>query len=289
MTIDDIKTAYADIKVEYDQILPSYREIYKKYYPEEYKKLKTMTETGSLKPLSHMDRYLYHSKDIPANFYDPINLRYNDPTLNDKFNFYEWEDSDGFTYPHFDLSEDDKNLLRKLSSMLDFLRGFELIVDGTQIHDVDRFTDSRTCHFEHEDIVITDPCYIMPSDPSTHSSDWNKCMNGYDMEKLGHFTKDKYATADTIYGDWSCTMYEEETSEEIGDFCADSGLVSVFSLAQIKAYNPDYDPTDKPWCATLIKDFTGDVTLKTRLNKYEIERYVEGKGSVNFFSRQTGS
>ena len=64
----------------------------------------------------------------------------------------------------------------------------------------------------------------------SNSKDWDICEYGSAMEKLGYFTNDKYATADTLYGDWSCTTYNTDTKEEIGYYCADAGLVSVFSL-----------------------------------------------------------
>ena len=57
---------------------------------------------------------------------------------------------------------------------------------------------------------------------------------------------------------------------------------------KIQKYNPEYDPTEHPWCATLIKNFTGDVTLAAAFDEElcEIIRYVEGKGSVNFIGTQ---
>lgn len=124
----------------------------------------------------------------------------------------------------------------------------------------------------------------------------------------------EYITESTIYGDWSCTTYEEKTNKELGHFCADAGLVSVFILDEVRAYNPDIDDWIKkhPWCVTVIKDFTGDVTIKivNTTGTYEHdskdttssgepyyrkgetwedeEVRVIGKGSINFYTTQTG-
>jgi hypothetical protein len=92
-----------------------------------------------------------------------------------------------------------------------------------------------------------------------HPDDWEVCEYGDRMDKLG-FTPQCYMTRDTLYGDWSCTTFDLNTKEEIGGFCADAGLVSVFLLDDILKYNPDYkDHLDKSWCATHIKDFKGTV------------------------------
>lgn len=111
------------------------------------------------------------------------------------------------------------------------------------------------------DIIITDPCYIIRAKhhgttPIT-KDDWDACNYGESMEILGI---EHYMTRDTLYGDWSCSVIDEETKEKIGDFCADAGLVSVFLLEEVLKYNPDFDyHTDRPWTTALIKDFKGIV------------------------------
>ena len=74
------------------------------------------------------------------------------------------------------------------------------------------------------DIIITDPCYICKDD------DWSKCGYGDHMERLGI---KNYICRDTIYGDWSCTTFNSDTKEPIGEFCADAGLVAVFLLDEV--------------------------------------------------------
>lgn len=127
-------------------------------------------------------------------------------------------------------------------------------------------------------------------------TDWERCDYGDNMEVLGI---NNYMTRNTIYGDWSCTVFNSDTKESIGQFCADAGLVSVFSLDEVLKYNPDYTFDENGWSETVIRDFKGTVKFvvkKHRSKKYE-NFYVEvvGKGinkktgePINFVSKQTG-
>lgn len=186
----------------------------------------------------------------------------------------------------------------------------------------DRFESTKEIEFDNEDIIITDPCYIIRAEhhgttPITED-DWNACEFGSNMEALG-FESDKYLTHDTIYGDWDCTVFNEDTGEILGNFCADAGLVSVFRLKDILEYNPDYDyKTEvKNGSATLIKNFTGDVSIDViddmenmclecnetatfkdcEYCEYYKDRWISngmkiacvvGEGNINFYSIQTG-
>lgn len=150
------------------------------------------------------------------------------------------------------------------------------------------------------DIIITDPCYIIREEyhgtkPIT-KDDWEACNYGENMEILGI---KNYLTEDTIYGDWSCKTFNKDTGEPIGEFCADAGLVSVFLLDEVLAYNPDFDyHITKPWTTTLIKDFDGDIEIKIINVEYKDEETNEkttgqevrviGEGNINFYTKQTG-
>lgn len=124
---------------------------------------------------------------------------------------------------------------------------------------------------------------------------WHDCNYGYRFQVFGI---KNYMTRDTIYGDWSCEVFNSDTEEYIGDFCADSGLVSVFLLDEVRAYNPDIDKwiAEHYWCATVIKDFHGDVHFRVYEEPYEYEGEmhidrsvrVEGIGNINFVGFQTG-
>lgn len=112
--------------------------------------------------------------------------------------------------------------------------------------------------------------------------DWERCEYGYEMEILGFKT---YLTNRTIYGDWSCTTFNSDTKEPIGRFCADAGMVGVFLLEEVLKYNPHYDDhTKSPHSTTWIKDFHGDVNIIV----VNDEVFVEGKGNINFVTKQTG-
>ena len=85
------------------------------------------------------------------------------------------------------------------------------------------------------DIIITDPCYIMKD------GDWER-SNYSDNMRIRYTTFNSY------------------TKEKIGEFCADTGRVSVILLDEVMKYNPEFDyHINKPWTTTLIKDFRGVV------------------------------
>ena len=139
----------------------------------------------------------------------------------------------------------------------------ELFNKYTKKNWIDAYLDGEPMEFDG-DIIITDPCYIMKED-----DDWAVCANGENMETLGIT---HYMTRDTLYGDWSCTTFDTDTKEAIGEFCADAGLVSVFLLDEVLKYNPDYDwHITKPFTATVIKDFKGTVEFAVK----HIEGYYE--------------
>lgn len=125
-----------------------------------------------------------------------------------------------------------------------------------------RYLDSEPMEFDG-DIIITDPCYIMRAEhhgttPITED-DWDACECGGKMEALGIT---RYMTRDTIYGDWGCTVYDTDTNQPIGKFCADAGLVSVFLLDEVLKYNPDFDyHKERTWTTALIPDFKGTIQI----------------------------
>lgn len=175
---------------------------------------------------------------------------------------------------------------------------------------------------ENKTIIITDPCYIIKENPFEYPyteelykkmekdewqklcsdyrkwdedhDDWDKCDYGENMEALGITN---YESRSTIYGDWGCTTYNTDTAEELGQFCADAGMVAVFELDEVRAYNPDIDEWIKkhPWCVTTIKNFTGNVNIEVvdLEDQVDEEGYmykevrVIGKGNINFFTTQT--
>lgn len=134
--------------------------------------------------------------------------------------------------------------------------------------------------------------------------DWSRCDYGENMEVLGINT---YFTESTLCGDWDCAVYKinenpynvinkfTEASENgtdygvdvkrLGNFCANSGLVSVFDLNEVRKYNPNIDKwiETHDWCATKILDFEGEID-------YYVDKqgnaHVVGIGNINFFTDQ---
>lgn len=144
-------------------------------------------------------------------------------------------------------------------------------------------------------IIITDPCYVIKND-----DDWERCDYGNNFDALGIHN---YMTQETGCGDWSChciklfkdpieivkeladmtgNIEEQLICEEIGQFCADSGLVSVFDLDELKNYNPDIDKFifDHPHTVTTIANYHGDIDF---LAPNGIT-HVAGKGNINFLT-----
>ena len=115
-----------------------------------------------------------------------------------------------------------------------------------------------------------------------HPRDWIVCECGDNMEALGFRN---YLSASTGYGDWSCTTFNSDTDSEIGQFCADAGMVGVFLLDEVLEYNPDYNyHIERPHTVTLIKDFHGTVEI---IREGETV-YIVGNGNINFTTKQTG-
>lgn len=133
-------------------------------------------------------------------------------------------------------------------------------------------------------------------------SDWELCNYGEDMEVLGI---KNYICRDTLYGDWSCTTYDADTHEELGEFCADAGMVGVFLLDEVLKYNPDFNyHIEHPWTTTLIKDFDGEIDFEiihtegvyedntkfhNKGDRWEDDSViVVGRGNINFETHRTG-
>lgn len=186
------------------------------------------------------------------------------------------------------------------------LDGYKEMIDCKYLYDGSRYIDSEPVEFDG-DIIITDPCYVVSYEHGITDDDWRTCDYGDSMEKLGI---NHYMTRDTLYGDWSCTTFNTDTEEEIGSFCADAGLVSVFALDEVLKYNPDYKYIDD-WSVTYIKDFKGTVQFIVVYTDgyYEDETEWHKKGEhwedysvqvvghginkvtgepINFVGRQTG-
>lgn len=147
-------------------------------------------------------------------------------------------------------TEDDLKKYFKLSNLCADMNIENAYFEMCRMDHVRRLLDSEPVHFDG-DIVITDPCYIV------RDGDWETCNYGADMASVG---LPHSIVRDTLYGDWSCTVFSENDRSIIGNFCADAGLVGVFDLNEILKYNPRYrDHIDKTYAAACIKNFCGTV------------------------------
>lgn len=165
--------------------------------------------------------------------------------------------------------------------------------------DYEIYLDSDPVMFDG-DIIITDPCYVIKEDLKG---------NYYNFKSVG---VEHSMVRDTLYGDWSCTVYNTDSGEVLGNFCADAGMVSVLSLDEILQYNPEFDyHITKPWATTLIRNFKGSVQFMVKEDRWVLDRdtsygkageelvdyYVEVVGNgintktgepLNFIGAQTG-
>ena len=93
----------------------------------------------------------------------------------------------------------------------------------------------------------------------------------------------------TIYGDWSCSVFDTDSKEKIGSFCADGGLYGVFLLEEVLKINPLFDyHINRTWTTAWIKDFHGDIDVVIKEEDDEKEVQIIGKGNINFITKQTG-
>ena len=103
-----------------------------------------------------------------------------------------------------------------------------------------------------------------------------------EMNLVHDYETDVYAVDGVIH-------YVSNTKDKIGEFCADSGQVSVLLMSEVLKYNPDFDYHIKsPWSTTVIENFDGDITISEIATDGDRTRKVEGNGSINFKSTFTG-
>ena len=150
--------------------------------------------------------------------------------------------------------------------------------------------------FENDNIIITDPCYLKEFKKNDEWIKFNRKCKPMENEYAPRFYNDGVIFAsDTLFGDWSCTVYnctykefknrckrkqKIKKGDVLGKFCADAGMVCVFSE---KNYSIEDDLGD--WCYTRIPNFTGTVSF------YAVDYdtlIIEGLGNINFCSVQTG-
>lgn len=140
-----------------------------------------------------------------------------------------------------------RNTSKEFASWKDMIE--DLLSETYYKRDYSNYEDREI--FLSGDVLITDPCYFVKEEDDDK-------VNFYDssLEAIG--IPHSYCH-DTIYGDWSCTVIDQD-EKDIGNFCADAGAVVVALWDEVKKYNPAFNyPQTRPWTACIIKDFEGTV------------------------------
>lgn len=169
---------------------------------------------------------------------------------------------------------------------------------------------------EPRDIIITDPCYIAKDkdwgegevfdwetstinspiftdyiwdDTGVGDGSWDTLevkkrlteaalMNFIDDYEMALMDADEFPDNDKIQK----RLEElENQQEQIGTFCADSGCTGVFLLDEVLKYNPDFQTGLSNSCYTIIKEYTGRITLRKTIEYF----HILGIGNITFYTR----
>lgn len=292
MTIESMSKLFNKMTEQREELLPKYIEVMTKYHPDKmcspyelFKKKGGWLGVPELRTDYTEEQWKAEWDEYNADRGEGSHLSndydddFRDPQTGKFYMYFSYEQMWGDDQiPEADFVKKFHNIMCIYDSCKQFLSGNK--------SDLHRYSDSDKLTFKDEDILITDPCYIIRDDGER---DWDRCHCGSNWEALGIH---KYVTKDTLYGDWGCTVWNSDTKEEIGQFCADAGLVSIFSLSEVKEYNPDIEKwcEDHTWCATIIRGFTGTASIKVIFDEtnYDFEVRCVGEGNINFVSSQTG-
>ena len=289
MTKNDLEKIFEQIKKEREENLSEYQKIMQEYFPEHYcSPYDRFKKSGFALMCNNEEEYQKAWKQYNKIFNDNYRNEYVDDYRNPET--LQWYSL--FTYEMIYGEKSKfihKEFIKKFHDIMSAYAKLKYVLEltpqkwyGRELKD---YIDSKTLEFRNEDILITDPGYIIKEDSW---DDWEKTDYGRQFEKIGIT---KYATKDTLYGDWGCTTWNTDTKEEIGQFCADAGEVSILSLDEVKKYNPNIENWCKEhyWCATIIRNFTGTAQIKIGYDEahHDFFCYVQGNGSVNFYGGQT--
>lgn len=156
--------------------------------------------------------------------------------------------------------------------------------------------------YHGEDIVITDPCYIVTKKDWPKFCDFLEQHGLYDKEEsygvpfgaieragLKTLGFDRVLCVGTATGDGSCDVINS-LGERLGSFGVDAGLMAVFTLKEIEEYNPALNIDNLLSCesAALVEGFDGSIQI-AETNGEDDEEYgtlvsVIGTGRSGKFS-----
>ena len=139
--------------------------------------------------------------------------------------------------------------------------------------------------FDHEDVIITDPCYLI-----RNRRQWMSFVDHIpfdDVPSTLSSGKMRMLVADTIFGDWMCSLEGTLCGKEhdFGTFTADAGLVCACAPGHRRL---DAVVSRLPCqCYVILRKFTGTVRIVHRRGVCHVDgngRTVDGE--VEFTSRQ---
>lgn len=133
--------------------------------------------------------------------------------------------------------------------------------------------------------------------------DWSCTTYKGDKEKLVEFFKKASEIQEPLWKDYASreelakvrdTVYDQLAElkksyeiVEIGNFCADAGMVCVVYLDEVLKVNPGFKEwaEEHTWCATIIENFYGEVDYEV---DEDMDAHIVGRGNIDFYTTQTG-
>ena len=143
-----------------------------------------------------------------------------------------------------------------------------------------------TMDFTAQDVVITDPCYLVRDElwRELRETKLDAARIAPTKIEIGGV---RMILADTIYGDWMCSLEGARNGEEytFGRFTADAGMVCAAAFGRT---DPNGVLARLPkTCWTMLPLFTGSVTIAHRCGGCTVTGVGRSEGrEVSFASRQ---
>lgn len=122
---------------------------------------------------------------------------------------------------------------------------------------------------DNDTLVITDPCYIMRDEDWEHFLDMEFSETAQGSYGLDNYLRryhnfGELVAGDTGIGDWNNVVYNTNTDETVGKFCADAGMVICCTASDLKNYGADFDEIKRLasiGCAAIIENYSGHIRL----------------------------
>lgn len=165
-------------------------------------------------------------------------------TLLDGYKYDDGSSTEGYMASR--LGEEEYRTLTENYTFDEFMEGY---IRPWEAHERQRFydnlLDSEPVEFDG-DILITDPCYIGEFYKFAH--EYEPVVSEFGMIR------------NTIIGNGDGCVTDKDTGADIGTYTVDSGLIGVYLLEDVMAFNPAFDGHIKnPWTAAVIRNFKGKV------------------------------